>query len=258
MDDQLYAEERKQSIVNIVNEKNRMQVAELADLFKVTGSTIRNDLRELENEGLVTRTHGGVIKRDFQRSVEIVPKSREFTNEKYRIAERAIRLIEENDILAIDTGTSCRAFAERLINSPLKRLTILTYDLEIALLLSEKTNYQVQIIGGAIRNGYPYVSGSSVALGLAGFSVDKVILGTTSFDKNYGYSTPNYETAEMKKCLMNISRIKIVLCESSKINQRSFKQFATPDECDYLITDSHITQEQQTDIAGLNINLLLV
>ncbi|MDT2602489.1 DeoR/GlpR family DNA-binding transcription regulator [Enterococcus hulanensis] len=258
MDDQLYAEERKQSIVNIVNEKNRMQVAELADLFKVTGSTIRNDLRELENEGLVTRTHGGVIKRDFQRSVEIVPKSREFTNEKYRIAERAVRLIEENDILAIDTGTSCRAFAERLINSPLKRLTILTYDLEIALLLSEKTNYQVQIIGGAIRNGYPYVSGSSVALGLAGFSVDKVILGTTSFDKNYGYSTPNYETAEMKKCLMNISRIKIVLCESSKINQRSFKQFATPDECDYLITDSHITQEQQTDIAGLNINLLLV
>ncbi|MEQ7106351.1 hypothetical protein ABQD87_08115, partial [Enterococcus gallinarum] len=93
------------------------------------------------------------------------------------------------------------------------------------------------------RNGYPYVSGSSVALGLAGFSVDKVILGTTSFDKNYGHSTPNYETAEMKKSLINISRIKIVLCESSKINQRSFKQFAAPDECDYLITDSHITQE---------------
>ena len=138
MDEQLYAEERKQSIVNIVNEKNRIQVAELADLFNVTGSTIRNDLRELENEGLVTRTHGGVIKRDFQRSVEIIPKSREFTNEKYRIAERAVRLIEENDILAIDTGTSCRAFAEKLINSSLKRLTILTYDLEIGLLLSEK------------------------------------------------------------------------------------------------------------------------
>ncbi|MGG5370134.1 DeoR/GlpR family DNA-binding transcription regulator [Enterococcus sp. AZ196] len=258
MDDQLYAEERKQSIVNIVNEKNRMQVAELADIFKVTGSTIRNDLRELENEGLVTRTHGGVIKRDFQRSVEIIPKSREFTTEKYRIADRAVRLIEENDILAIDTGTSCRAFAEKLINSSLKRLTILTYDLEIALLLSEKTNYQVHVIGGAIRNGYPYVSGSSVALGLVGFSVDKVILGTTSFDKEYGYSTPNYETAEMKKSLLNISRIKIVLCESDKINQRSFKQFAKPDECDYLITDSHITREQQTDFDTLNINFLIV
>ena len=103
MDDQLYAEERKQSIVKIVNEKNRMQVAELAELFNVTGSTIRNDLRELENEGLVTRTHGGVIKREFQRSVETIPKNRAFTNEKYRIAERAVRLIEENDILAIDT-----------------------------------------------------------------------------------------------------------------------------------------------------------
>lgn len=258
MDDQLYAEERKQSIVDMVNEKKRMQVSELVELFNVTGSTIRNDLRELENEGLVTRTHGGVIKREFQRSVEIIPKSRELTSEKYKIAERAVQLIEENDILAIDTGTSCRAFAEKLITSPLKQLTILTYDLEIALLLSEKTNYQVQVIGGAIRNGYPYVSGSSVALGLAGFSVDKVILGTTSFDKDYGYSTPNYETAEMKKSLINIGRIKIVLSESSKINQRSFKQFATPDECDYLVTDAHITKEQQNEINALGINLLIV
>ncbi|MEQ7044289.1 DeoR/GlpR transcriptional regulator [Enterococcus gallinarum] len=92
---------------------------------------------------------------------------------------------------------------------------------------------------------------------LAGFSVDKVILGTTSFDKNYGHSTPNYETAEMKKSLTNISRIKIVLCESSKINQRSFKQFAAPDECDYLITDSHITQEQKAELDGLRVNLLI-
>lgn len=258
MDDQLYAEERKQSIVNLVNEKNRMQVAELVDIFKVTGSTIRNDLRELETEGLVTRTHGGVIKRDFQRSIEVIPKSREFTNEKYRIAERAIQLIEENDILAIDTGTSCQAFAEKLISSRIQRLTILTYDLQIALLLSEKTNYHVQVVGGLIRNGYPYVSGSSVALGLAGFSVDKVVLGTTSFDKDYGYSTPNYETAEMKKSLMNIGRIKMVMCESYKINQRSFKQFAKPEECDYLITDTKMTSEQATDLDALNIHILKV
>ncbi|WP_195514089.1 DeoR/GlpR family DNA-binding transcription regulator [Enterococcus sp. 1001283B150225_161107_E12] len=258
MDDQLYAEERKQSIVNMVNEKKRMQVSELVEFFNVTGSTIRNDLRELENEGLVTRTHGGVIKREFQRSVEIIPKSRELTSEKYKIAEQAVQLIEENDILAIDTGTSCRAFVEKLITSPLKQLTILTYDLEIALLLSEKTNYQVQVIGGTIRNGYPYVSGSSVALGLARFSVDKVILGTTSFDKDYGYSTPNYETAEMKKSLINIGRIKIVLSDSSKINQRSFKQFAKPEDCDYLVTDAHITQEQQNEINALGINLLIV
>ena len=258
MDEHLYAEERKQSIVHLVNEKSRMQVAELAERFKVTGSTIRNDLRELENEGLVTRTHGGVIKRDFQRSVEIVPTSREFTQEKYQIAEEVITLIEENDILAIDTGTSCKAFAEKLVNSKLRELTILTYDLEIALLLSEKTDFKVHIIGGTIRNRYPYVSGSSVALALDGFSVDKVILGTTSFDVHYGYSTPNYETAEMKKSLMRIGRIKIAMCESSKISQRSFKEFAKPKEVDYLITDAQITKEQQVDIKALNINLLIV
>ncbi|GCF94982.1 DeoR family transcriptional regulator [Enterococcus florum] len=253
MEEQLYAEERKQTIVTLVNEKSRMQVSELADIFKVTGSTIRNDLRELEEDGLITRTHGGVIKREFQRSVEVNPRSREFTEEKYKIAKRAVGLIEENDILAIDTGTSCRAFAEQLIHSGIQKLTILTYDLEIGLLLSEKTNYQVQVLGGMIRNGYPYVSGNSVALNLNNFSVDKVILGTTSFDKDYGYSTPNYETAQMKRCLMSIGRVEIVLCESSKIGQRSFCQFAGPSDCDYLITDAGLRKDQEQEIQQLDV-----
>ncbi|MHC5250598.1 DeoR/GlpR family DNA-binding transcription regulator [Enterococcus sp. HY326] len=258
MDEHLYAEERKKSIVNLVKEKKRVQVAELAEIFNVTGSTIRADLRELENEGLVTRTHGGVIQRDFKRSIEIIPTSRKFTIEKYRIAEETVNLIEENDIIAIDTGTSCKAFAEKLINSSLANLTILTYDLEIALLLSEKTSFQVHIIGGIIRNGYPYVSGSSVSRELNDFSVDKVIVGTTSFDINYGYSTPNYETAEMKKCIMQTGRIKIALCESSKINQRSFKEFARPKAFNYLVTDSNLTKEQQTEIEKLDITLIIV
>ena len=85
MDEQLYAEERKQSIVNIVNEKNRMQVAELADLFNVTGSTIRNDLRELENEGLVTRTHGVIfnaVLRSFPKAANLPMKNTESQNER--------------------------------------------------------------------------------------------------------------------------------------------------------------------------------
>lgn len=256
MDDHLYAEERKQSILKLVNDKKRMQVSDLADLFHVTGSTIRNDLRELERDDLVTRTHGGVIKRDFKRSIEIKPQSREFTEEKYQIAEKAVTLINENDIIAIDTGTSCVAFAEKLITSSIHKLTILTYDLQIGLLLSEKTDYQVQVLGGTIRNGYPYVSGNSVALSLNRFSADKVIVGTTSFDRIYGYSTPNYETAEMKKGLLAIGGTKIVLCESYKIGKRSFCQFAEPEECDYLLTDSLISSEQMAELTPLNINLL--
>ena len=62
----------------------------------------------------------------------------------------------------------------------------------------------------------------------------------------------------MKKSLINIGRIKIVLSDSSKINQRSFKQFAKPEDCDYLVTDAHITQEQQNEINALGINLLIV
>ncbi|MDR2975770.1 MAG: DeoR/GlpR family DNA-binding transcription regulator [Streptococcaceae bacterium] len=256
MENQLYAEERKSSILELVNEKKRMEVSELADLFKVTPSTIRNDLRELEGEGLVKRTHGGVIKKNYQRSLEVTPVERELTRQKYEIAEKALELIDDNDILAVDTGTTCMAFAEKLLESQFKNLTILTFDLEIGLLLSENKNFQVMVLGGMIRNGYPYVSGSSLTLRISSFSVDKSIIGTTGFDAIYGYSTPHFETAEIKKSLIDIGRVAIALCDSDKLNQRCFKQFADPGECEYLITDSLASSVEIQKLKRRHINVI--
>jgi DeoR/GlpR family transcriptional regulator of sugar metabolism len=252
----LYAEERKTSILELVNEKERMQVAELAQIYKVTPSTIRNDLQNLEDEGLVTRTHGGVIKKNFQRSLEVKPVNREITRQKYEIAQKAVELIEENDTIAIDTGTTCMAFAQKLLESPIANLTILTFDLEIGLLLSENKNFQVMVMGGMIRSGYPYVTGNSLALRLSSFSVDKTILGTTGFDSIYGYSTPHFETAELKRSLVDIGRVSIALCDSDKLNQRCFKQFANPRECEYLITDSRVSAKEIQKLKRLQINVI--
>lgn len=257
MDNQLYAEERKQSILELVEEKKRVQVSDLVELYGVTGSTIRNDLRELENEGLLRRTHGGAIKNDYQRSNEINPQTREFTKEKYAIAEKAVELIEENDTIAIDTGTSCVAFGEKLVQTDFHMLTILTYDLQIAMLLNEQTHYQVQVLGGVIRKGYPYVAGETVIDQLKGYAVDKVIMGTTFFDADFGFSTPNFGTAEQKRALMRTGKKKIVLCEASKFDQQSYRQFALPTDCDYLITDPSISNKQLKRLKEKEINVLL-
>lgn len=257
MDNQLYAEERKQSILDIVNERKRVQVAELAEIFKVTGSTIRNDLRELEKDGLLTRTHGGAIRKDFQSSAEISPKTRKLTEEKYIIAKKAVQLLEENDTIAIDTGTSCMAFAEKLAQTSFQSLTILTYDLQIALMLNEQTHYTVQVLGGVIRKGYPYAGGEAVIKELKGFAVDKAILGTTAFDKDYGFSTPHFGTAELKRALFQTGKTVIVLCEAVKFDQRSYRQFGTPDACDYLITDQSISKKQAEELKVREINVLI-
>lgn len=237
----MYAEERKTEILRLLDEQERVQVADLVELFHVSGSTIRTDMRELEKEHLLTRTHGGAI-RNPQRSFEDKPKVRTLTDEKRRIARKAVTLLNDGDSLVIDTGTSCLAFAEALMYSSVKSLRILTYDLQIASMLSEETDHEICLIGGIVRNGFQYAAGEMVIESLRTFLVDKAIIGTTSFSIEKGFSTPNIGTAELKKVLFSIADQKLMLCESSKIGKDSFKLFALPYDTDILITDTNISK----------------
>ncbi|MDH6364012.1 DeoR family fructose operon transcriptional repressor [Enterococcus sp. PF1-24] len=250
----MYAEERKAKILRLLEEQERLQVVDLVELFQVSGSTIRTDMRELEKEHLLTRTHGGAI-RNLQRSFEDKPKVRTLTDEKRKIARKAVDLLNDGDSLVIDTGTSCLAFAEALINSSVKDLRILTYDLQIASMLSEETNHEICFIGGIIRNGFQYASGEMVIESLRTFLVDKAVIGTTSFSPEKGYSTPNIGTAELKKVLFTIAKEKLLLCESSKIRKDSFKLFARPNEVDLFITDNEITDEKLKELKRLNLSV---
>lgn len=253
----LYAEERKEEILQLLEEYERIQVADLIELFQVSGSTIRTDMRELEKEKKLTRTHGGAIKIP-QRSYEDSPKVRELTKEKRMIARHAVTLINDGDSIAIDTGTSCLAFSEALTQSKLKKLRILTYDLQVASMLSEKTDYEIYFIGGMIRNGFQYAAGETVIEGIRHFLVDKSVIGTTSFSIEKGYSTPNVGTAELKRVLLTISKQKILLCESIKIGKESFKLFAKPEEIDILITDKKITEQKLSRLSQVQTNVITV
>lgn len=252
----LYAEERKNEIVKMLEKEERVQVNDLVKLFEVSGSTIRTDMRELEKEGLLTRTHGGAI-RNPQRTYEDSPKVRELTEEKRSIAKEAVQLLKDGDSIAIDTGTSCFAFAETLSHSNKKNLRIVTYDLHIATLLSETTDYEIFFAGGVIRNGFQYTAGEVVIDVLNDFLVDKAIIATTSFSIAKGYSTPNVGTAELKKKLFSIAKQKIVLCDAAKIGKESFKIFAATAEADLLITDSTIDKKQRLQLEKQDIRLIV-
>lgn len=252
----LYAEERKNKIISLLEESGRLEVPDLVDLFKVSGTTIRNDLRELEKEGRLTRTHGGAIKNQ-KRSFEDRPAIREVTTEKKEIAKKAVSFIEEGDSIAIDTGTSCLAFAQELIQSELGQLKVITNDLSIASLVEDQTDYTVFFTGGVIRNGFHYASGEHVISSLKGFLVDKVILGTTSFSVETGFSTPNFGIAEIKRTLITIAKKKIVLCEASKIGKDSLNVFAAVNEIDVMITDSQLTKKTAKVLAKMPMTYVL-
>lgn len=254
MKNSLFAQERREKILEILDTEKRVDVPELVKRFQVTGATIRTDLKELEAAGLLTRTHGGAIKLEYERSIEDKPREREMTSAKMKIAKEAVKLIQDNEVIGIDTGTSCLAFAEELIKSDKQNLSILTYDLKIALLISENTSYRVQILGGLIRNNYPYVSSGSIQGEIGKYSLDKAFVATNAFDIGFGFSTPNYETAEIKKSLIQISMQNIFLCDTPKLNKRCFCSFAGLKDCDCLVLDSDIGEQDVVNLKKANVS----
>lgn len=257
MKDHLFVQERRNKIAELIKKQDKVSVLELSEYFHVTGSTIRSDLKYLEEEGLLMRTYGGAIRLDSKVMSEDIPKNRMNSEEKLAIAQKAVTLVDDFDAIAIDTGTTCDAFAHELIRSEKKGLTILTYDLKIAMRISSQTDYRVQVLGGLIRNGYPYVSSGSIVGEIRNFSVDKAFLATTAFDIDFGFSTPNFETAEIKKSLINISKCRIFMCDHTKVNEKTFSSFAKAKDCEYFIIDKQIRDFDLKPLRDMGVQILI-
>jgi len=122
----VFMEERKQMILNLLQETEKVTVAYLSELFNVSGATIRSDLRDLENEKLLLRTHGGAM-RISKSAFEIEPQKRgEATECKEAIAREAVKFIDDGDTIAVDTGSTCYTFAKYLGTK--KDLRVVTND----------------------------------------------------------------------------------------------------------------------------------
>lgn len=251
----VFMEERKQMILNLLQETEKVTVAYLSELFNVSGATIRSDLRDLENEKLLLRTHGGAM-RISKSAFEIEPQKRgEATECKEAIAREAVKFIDDGDTIAVDTGSTCYAFAKHLGNK--KDLRVVTNDLSIAALLDQFEDVTVYFIGGVIRKHYNCTIGSFGTAPFQDLVVDKAIMGTNSFTLAKGATTPDVGQAEMKKLLVSISDKVFILGSSDKIGRNSFVTFAESNQIDVIITDGAISKAYKESIEDSGIELVI-
>jgi DeoR family fructose operon transcriptional repressor len=233
----LFAEERKIQIVELVNNRKKATVQELCDHFRVSSATIRNDLRDLERQNQLIRTHGGaMIKSQTGHEVRIDKRDVQRPQEKQRIARAAVKLIEDGDSIVVDTGTTTYELAV-LLNQR-RNLTVVTNDLKIALLLEQYDEVTVLLMGGILRRHFHSTVGDAGKRMLAELSVDKAFMGANSVSAAEGASTPDISTAETKRAMIDIASQVVLLCDSDKINRRSFAKFAEPEQIDTLVTDA--------------------
>ncbi len=249
----VFAEERKIAIVELTKREGAVTVQEFCRRFEVSPATIRNDLRELEREGLLIRTHGGAMPR-VRTGSEMPLENRTIVNvdAKKKIASLAIDCVEDGDTLILDVGTTVYELGRLL--AARRGLRIITNDVKIALLADEFPELEIHFLGGRVRPGYHCTLGGEPVAALRNFAVDKVFVGTNGLDLSYGLSTPDTGQAEIKRAMIDAATKNYVLCDSGKFGTRSFARFAGIEEMDVLVTDRiSRTDAERLEDAGTEV-----
>jgi DeoR family fructose operon transcriptional repressor len=235
--EQTFVEERKRAVLEFVNERKRATVTELCARFEVSPATMRSDLRDLEQDGLLVRTHGGATVKDKARfELEAREKGIQHPAEKRAVARCALDQIEDGDTIVIDTGSTTLQLAALL--EARRDITVVTNDLTIAQLLEDHPTVTIHLVGGVVRKRFHCTVGARAEHFLQGLKVDKAFMAANSFSVESGATTPDLQHAEMKRQMMAIATKIYLLLDSSKLGKTSFAQFVSADAIDCLIVDA--------------------
>jgi len=235
--DAIFAEVRRQKIVELVDREGKATVEQICALFSVSPATARSDLRELDSAAALKRTHGGAISnRKVGHELATLDKEDRNLNCKKAIARRARALIEPGDIIALDSGTTVYEFAKLL--GGIENLTVVTNDLKTALWLEDNTQVKIVLAGGIVRRQFHCTTGQYAVSCIKDLHADKLFLAANGVDLKRGVSTHNMAMAAIKQAYIGMADKVVLLADSSKLGTSAFVSFAPLKDIRTLITDS--------------------
>lgn len=229
-------EERRDKILQILNETKYTTVPELADKLHFSESTIRRDLKKLEQERMVYCAHGGITS-NIHPNLETPLQLRLSTNRhtKSIIARRAADMVEDNMIVMMDASTSVMEMIPYLRNK--KNLTIITCCLSTAIQVSELLDCTLICTGGRYHAPVGSLVGVSAEATIRNWFADIMFFSVNSIDPVNGLTDQGEEVAHMKSVMLNQTRKAVLLADSSKFGQTSaFRLTHAP--ITYIITNS--------------------
>lgn len=252
---------RKAQLVAYVAEAEQATVAQLAEHFDVSPDTVRRDLHQLHNEGLVVRTHGGAVSVDALAAAEkkLDVRLQLHADEKERIGALAATLVSSNSVLMLNAGTTTLAVVRHL--SKRRDLTIATNNLRIASEISPKIVRNLYLFGGSVRLVGQATVGP-VSLQSPGgrdlhLRCDLALISVGAVSARGGYSTSNLSEAVMMGEMMERAARVVILADSSKFTDPLFAQIAELDRAHYLVTDAEPPAELAAALEQSGVEILV-
>ena len=253
----MLSEERRRAILEIVNREGRVLVLELAKRFETSQVTVRKDLEALHAHRLIHRTHGGALPaRDGALEDPTLREKEKLRHqEKVRIAGAAAAMVQEGQVIILDSGTTTTEIARTL--RTFRKLTIVTNAVNIAAELSG-TAVDVILTGGTLRKNSFSLVGPIAEETLHRLSADLLFLGVDGFDVHYGLSTPNLLEAKVNKVMVEVAKHTVAVCDSSKFGRRSLSLIVPPSALHEVVTDRGVPKSDLRVLKQVGIEVTLV
>lgn len=228
--------EREQQILDLLTGVESLSVGELSRSLGVSEATVRRDLASMFTRGLLHRYHGGARLTSAVVNEQVFSdKENLLSDEKRRIAQVALSLIEDGDKIYLDGGSTTLYLAKLLERK--NNLTIVTNSLMAASLLME-SGHRMVLVGGEFRAISRTLVGPLTASILENISVDKAFMGTMGFTLADGLSTSDAGEAFTKRLVMKRAGQVILLLDHSKLGTNSFINTGCVEDVNVLVTDT--------------------
>ena len=230
--------ERQQRISDILAENGIVLVSRLAEQFGVSELTIRRDLDQMEENRLLKRTHGGAtVLRNMNAEPDYLQKAAKFADEKRHIAQKAAQLVEDNDIVMVNSGTTASAVLKSIIESG-RSVTIITNNVDVFNYPDVDGRCTIVLVGGTFRSRSRSLSGSLSNMNLDGIFANKSFIGVDGLSEESGLTTPIYEESVVSSMMVKHTSGKVyVITTHNKIGVTSNYRIARIGDVQGIITD---------------------
>ncbi len=227
---------RSDKLLELVNQKQKIAVNELSEILNVSKVTVRKDLSELEEKGLLVRKHGYAIINDPNKLNYRLAQNYDI---KQQIALAASSLVSEQETIMVESGSTCALLVQELAKQG-KHVTVITNSYFIADFVSEYSNITVFVLGGKYQAESEVVVGPIAKTVLSNFHVEQLFVGMDGFDPKQGFFGRDIMRADIVEAMAKNAQKLIILSDSTKFSKFSLIKLANFSQTDRVITDNNI------------------
>jgi DeoR/GlpR family transcriptional regulator of sugar metabolism len=250
----MLSEERRQAILERVRRDGKVVAAELSSALGVSPDTVRRDLRELDEAGLLRRVHGGALPaavgdRPYRIRLGQAPEA------KAAIARATSRLFRRGQVILLDSGTTTLEVARAL--PPELEATVITNCPPIAVTLADHPKVEVSVLGGMLAKEANALVGAATVEALRSVRADVLVLGVCSLHPDVGITVLDLEESYVKRAMIANAAEVVAVSAADKLGSAAPYVIAPLDELTYLVTEEGAPSEQIDGFRAAGVEVIL-